>query len=660
MTFFKRRKRDESSLQQAGELGGGKIAKRQEGRFLNAEHMLKAFSKEKGFPTPLELLMSPADKRDAALLEFCNKALKEGKTESEISDALVKWGYAKKLMLHQPTNKDQAAGAYLFASTSKVDWLDMLFGGLRIVEDGKLLNGVFGRATTNHLDGTDVKAAALYLSSHDLEKDLPQAPMLMFGGRSDKVRGNGFENEKSGITADRDNFESSLGNRIVGKHFFKISDAKHDTTLKFRICCVVWDEELARLMVVSDKSSEPTPFGEWVRGKNHNDILSASDEQISHIEAYVKRTGLIEKMTKTGQGSKPWSDLLEDVKRGSGIYERIESEGDYYRQAVKIWRYAMLEITATSVAAYERRWATIKRVQEIMNTNLKLVCDDGRQEGNAKVLGAILTEDEFGQLFSDYNRQMKVLRFIPHYACGFLTAAQEIHKMIELLRLSISIDGMEGFEKERKLEFFESRFRLMIEDRKHGPVAEWEVLRDYLPDHLADELSDLMRQKPAINNEARSFVSGLYTLFCDSGAGGEKLRSVAQRAVDVGVFAINGNGFLHMPSASITHERLRQAYGSGYRSEFSPDQINALITEEVARDAHRKYLSWVPRQRFKIEFGMENFITGQITEVPPDAQNLKNMVRNDYYLANKFTPEEINDAGLEKFAQWKIPKANKN
>ncbi|MEM4348702.1 MAG: hypothetical protein QXN37_03975 [Candidatus Anstonellaceae archaeon] len=625
---------------------------KEENKFLNAEHMLKEFSRKHGFSHPLELLMQPAQKKDELLSEYCKQALAAGHSNLEISEAIVKWGYAKKIFTHQPTNADQAAGAYLFASTSKVDWLELLFGGSRIVEDGKLLNGVFGRATTNHLDSTDVKAAALYLSSHDLEHDLPQAPMIMFGGRCSRQKGK-LDAERLEVTQDRDEFEKSLGNKIVGKHFFKISDPKHDSTLKFRICCLVWDEKQGTLFVVSDKTAKPTPFCDWVK-QNLNEILSASDEQLEKISAYVKNTNLVERL-RLSQG-RPWSELLSDVKSKGGIYQPLESEGDYYRQAVKIWRFAILELTSQNVQEYQKRWSNIKEIQEIVNTQLKLVCDDGRQDGNIKVLGAILKQEEFEKLFGKYNRQLGKLFFVPHYACGFLSASQSIHDMIERLKLSILIEYSSDFERKRKLEFFASRFSLMASDSNHMPVAEWQVLRDYLPKQFAEELSKLMKNSGDVQD--KNFVAGLYTLFCDSGAAGEKLRSVAARALDVGVFKIDEDGFLHMPAATLTYQRLSIFLGPDFRSRLSADQINALITEEVARQAYKKYSEWSAKLGFKIEFGMENFKTGQITQVPQAPSSpteVLDMKRKDLFVATKFSQEEIQMLGLEKFEVWEIP-----
>ncbi|MEM4555055.1 MAG: hypothetical protein QXT25_04365 [Candidatus Anstonellaceae archaeon] len=650
MGIFKKRQQEELAHRHSGKIGKDEI------KFLNAEHMLKEFCRQNGLRHPLELLMQPVQSRDELLLQYCKQAIAAGHSQLEIAQALAKWGYAKKIFTHKPTNADQAAGAYLFASTSKVDWLELLFGGQRIVEDGKLLNGVFGRATTNHLDSTDVKAAALYLSSHDLEHDLPQAPMIMFGGRCSSHKGK-LDAERLEVTQDRDEFEKSLGNKIVGKHFFKISDPKHDSTLKFRICCVVWDEKQGKLFVVSDKTTKPTPFCEWVN-QNLNEILSVSDEQLEQISNYVKEMQLVEKM-RVGEG-RPWSELLSDVKSRKGIFQPAKSEGDYYRQAVKIWRFALLQLTAQNVQEYEKRWATIKEIQEIANAQLKLVCDDGRQDGNVKVLGAILKQEEFEKMFGDYNRQLGCLFFVPHYACGFLTAAQSIHDMIERLKLSISLDEADEFERKRKLEFFASRFSLMASDKTHSPVAEWQVLRDYLPRQLAEDLSKLMKGRQDVQN--RDFVAGLYTLFCDSSAAGEKLRSVAARALDVEVFKIDEDGFLHMPAATLTYQRLSILFGQDFRLIFSADQINALITEEVARQAHKRYQEWASKLGFKIEFGMENFKTGQITQVPPapsTPSEALDMKRKDLFISTKFTQEEIEILGLEKFGFWEIPTSYK-
>jgi hypothetical protein len=537
-----------------------------------------------------------------------------------------------------------------------VNLFEMLEGGKPIVEDGTLLNGVFGRMTTNYMKINETVADVLYLTSHALEKSLPQPAFIIFGGRCKHTAD--FEVEAADVLKIRKEFQKELGNLVVEKNRFKLSDPTHDTTIKFRLICTVWDAEKGELLVLGD-GKKPLPFIKWV-GLNLNDILSASNPQLDAIKQFAnKEGGLLDQLRnpKSNHGGyTPWTSLLEEVRKSGGITEPILKEGDVYRQAVKIWRYSTLMIAVEDTKQYQERWNELKALESILHTHPKLACDDGRQSGDVKVLGSIITYEEFLKMFVNSNLSMETLRVVPHYKCGFLTATHNMHLMLERLKMAI-MQETDDFELNRKLNFFTERLKHITEEDGKGPV-EWRVLRDYLPQHLADELTAYMTNKEPIIPENRKFVENLHSLFS---APEEKLRRVLRRGIVTGVMKMDEGGFVQMPAARFVHKGMLSFFGDGYRQKFTANQINNMVIEEVARWYEEKITAWMSElpadSQFKAKFFLDNFATGQaivIPERPTKPADFENLTRQDYYLTREFSPKEVEALGLTGKKTWTL------
>ncbi|MFH1471197.1 MAG: hypothetical protein ABIF01_05595 [Candidatus Micrarchaeota archaeon] len=622
-----------------------------------AEAALKEFASKKGYGTPAEILSDRADRRNSLLSEFCAEGLKSF-TPGQIAEAIIKWRYPAKILSYHETNKDQAASAIVLGITSKVNLFDMFNGGIPVVENGKLLNGVFGRTTTNYMVAEDTLPDVLYLTNHALEKELPQPPLILFVGRCSKT--SEFAQESAKVVQSREQLESELGHLMVEEHRLKIADKKHDSTVKFRLLCVVWDSDAGKLMVVSSKRDTPTPFVDWVT-PNLNSILSASDGQLGAIKSFAEESGLLEKLRNPKNGNSeynPWAELLQKVEKSEGVTEPIIQKGDAYRQAVKIWRYATLQIAVENTKLYEQKWASIKVVSDILTANTKLACDDGRQSGDVNVLGAIVTKAEFSELFGKSNQGMETLRFVPHYNCGFLTGCHQVHLMLERLQTILNAET-NAIEKQRMSSFFIRHLKRFATEVRAKPV-EPETLRDYLPAHLAQELDDHLNKIKTKNPDNRKFVEAIHELFA---APGDRLRTILRRGIETEVFKQDQKtGFVSMVAADTVYRNLFAAFGEGYLKKFTFNQVNSLVIEEASRTAHENYSRWAGQlsgRGFRIEFFMDNFITGQATVVPERPQaaaDLEDLRRYDHYLTTKFTPQEVTELGLKEKTVWEIPK----
>ncbi|MEM2137822.1 MAG: hypothetical protein QW568_01925 [Candidatus Anstonellaceae archaeon] len=625
--------------------------KRDETAIMGAEHLLRTFASRHRFETPAKIFAEKKERRDQLLFDFVNGAVTQGYKESEIADALIKWRYPSKLQNYQDVSKDQAESTIVFASTSKVNWFELFTGGTPIVERGALLNGTFGRMTTNHTNITDTVAAALYIIGHDMEKSLPQPPWIMFGGR---VTGeHDIAAEIRNVASERSNFESKLGALIVDKNWFKVDDPKHNGTVKFRLMCAIWDASEGRLYVVDNGGK--TPFGQWV-SKNLNDVLSSSDSELASMKKFIEQIGLVKKMKAPGKANnsyQPWSNLLKEIKEQMGLDDNAA-----YRQAVKMWRLATVMIHTENVEKYEKRWEKIKLVESILDTNLKLSCDDGRQAGDVKVLGAILTNEEFKKMFLDSNSKMAKLRFVPHYGCGFLSASHDIHMVMKTLMDNILAEKND-FERERMLNFFQIRQRMIVTDKHHNPVTSELALRDYLPRALAEEYSGFLSGTKSDNPDRRKLVETLHAVFAGHD---KKLRSVLCRAVDTEILIGNDAGFIEMSAAKKVYGDLESYFGQDYQKEFTPSQIKSFVIEEVGRETAKRYEKWKEAMggKFSIEFMMDNFVTGQslvVPEAPRNGDDYKDISRADYYLTGPnrlFTPEEVASLGLNHRKTWNV------
>jgi len=636
----------------------GHIRRQEESKHLSAGQLLKEFAKKHNLASPASLFAKPKEDRDSLLADYCAEALRDGWAPSQIADAIIKWRYPAKLINYQDVSLDQAAGTIVLASTSKVNWFDMLSYGVPIVERGALLNGMFGRMTTNNTDITDTVAAVLYLANHEIAKELPQAPWIIFGGRAKS--GADFEAEKEAVISQRAAFEERVKMNMESGHWFRVDDAKHRDTVKFRLLCAIWHAGEGRLYVAS-KNAKPQPFADWA-AENLNDVLSSSNAEIAAMKGFIAQIGLLKMMKNPQPFSseyKPWSYLKGKVGESGGIFGETKGEAEHYRQAVKAWRLATIMLQLESLKSYEANWQATKVVEEILDTNLKLACDDGRQSGDVKVLGGIISKKEFEKMFIENNAGMATLRFVPHYGCGFLTAAQDLHNALQKLRALVKSEPSE-FERERMARFFAERLKMVLEDAWHNPVATTLGLRAKVPSALREEFDRLLEGKEPASQESRALVSALVELFADSG--NKRLRSVFSRAVEVGVFERQDDGFYCMGAAEKTYRKLKELVGSDFGEKLTKKEINALVTEEAARQAYEKYLAWSREagargKHFKIEFFMDNFVTGQATEVPPEPRTKEealNLFRKDHYLGG-FGGDEIKALGLEKWMEWRIP-----
>ncbi|MDE1797939.1 MAG: hypothetical protein KGH63_00850 [Candidatus Micrarchaeota archaeon] len=617
-----------------------------------AENVFASYAIRIGLDHPAKIFFLPAEDRDRHLSAIVEECVREGHKDLDIVSTIQKLRQPAKIERWHDVSRDQAAGEIVLADTGKVDWFGLLEGGRPIVENGALLNGSFGRKLP-HKEAGELKVAnevadVLYLIRHAQEHDLPQAPWIIFGGKARGGPGSGeFEQAHAQAAAHRQKIERKVGN-IVGTHQLQVGDLHHDDANKFRLVCMVFDVEAGQLYVVSSRKKsgqQPPPerFEDWV-ARNINDVLSASDAEILSIRARVTRPGaLMDQLAGPGDSGgtfAPWHNLAQEVKAERRAAQN-GSDAGWYAQAVKIWRYAIIARQIDNVRRYEENWAYLAGVQQKLQAVRKVACDDGRQSGDLKVFGGFLTRKEFKEALH-YNTGLEQLEFAPHYKCGFLSAARDIHNTFRALDRGLrALPGGERraepepgafSEYRRSLDYFAG---LLQEVRKKdGPVAEALVLRKYLPDGLKAEFNQFRAElaaKAARGQEAheanieelahghgheeeaggsaaghahapksdeRKLVELLYYAFIYND---ETVRAVIRRAFDVGVFdRKRETGLLHMPAARKVYRTLGQLYPDGYPPEMTDGRINALVIEEAARRMNERYHRWMrlmPRSR---------------------------------------------------------------
>lgn len=628
-----------------------------------------------------EMFRAERGVRDELLFEFCERARREGYRPSEAAWAIYRHRYPAKLAGYQTTSADQSAGEIVLAGTAKVNWFDLLEGGVPIVENRTLLNGTFGRKLTDRgLEAGRVWneiADTLYLTKHDQHAGLPQSPWIMFAEKAREA--SQMDKAAERALRHRAQFKGELpgvvGN-IVGDNHLKISDLNHaDGTTKYRLLCVVFDCESGGLWVVSDKTGkggtrrERQRFTDWAREpSNLCDILSCDGAELERIGRAARESGLMEKLSspprQADPGYRPWAELAERVR--AGLREETGREEGWYRRANQIWRYALIARQVENVGRYGQKWRYIREVEATLTAVLKIACDDGRQAGDVKVLGALLTREEFGQLFGGRGTPEELV-FAPHYKCGFLGAAFDIHMQFAHLRrvLRAELSGPEAGEfsrYRRSMEFFEGLLKAVR--NRYGPVTERNILCDYLPPVLLEEFRDYVRESGAPGTESgaagrnRQLVEFLYKVFIYNE---ETFREVIRRGERVGVFDAS-TGLLSMPAAELTEDRIQTYLDDGRRKSLTPNRVKSLVIEQVARYKFAQYRAWMEEMDAPVPIRayLDNFETGQATRIPPkpeSAGELLDFVREDFVLndPSAYSPDEVARMGLNGRKTWTVP-----
>jgi len=619
---------------------------------------MKGFAGELGYKTPTHAFLQHQDKQTEFMYEYIKAAVAHGFEPVDIAECVIKWRYPAKLLIWKDVSADQAAAAMIFAVTSKVNWFEMFQSGHALVEDKALLTGVFGRRTSNFMDMEDTVAGVLYIIMHAINKEMTQAPLVIFAETA--RTSSEMEKMRQSALASRSEFEQSLKKEVHGDHWLKVEDKKHKDDVKFKLLCTVFDKEKGKLFVVHENDPAPQPFGTWTKA-SISDLLSLGNPEIAKIKEFVhERGGLLDQM-RGDSDTKPWKYLKGEIKKRGGIYQAYEGNGNDYKQAVKIWRYALLMEQIKSVESYEKRWPQIHEVETILKTILKLACDDGRQSGDIKVLAAMLTKKEFLKLLVDSNDQMKILRFVSHYLCGFLTTMHKVHNALNAVT-----DMMEGEPDEIKrlkfAQFLSERMGMIIENGRDGnfsSVSGTYALASVLPAKVQSELLRMQDGLEAQDKGMRAIAETMHDLFC---SGNRLFRVALVRAVNNHV--VKHDGFIEMDAATNVYRDLDKF---DIRNELTFEQINSLINEKISRRMLGRYKAWTRElapSRFKTEFYMDAFDTGQAIEVPPKPMtkdDYLNITRNDYFLKNKFSQDEL--AGLfadfpqlEAKQTWKLPR----
>lgn len=622
---------------------------------------------------PVQVFSLKPDERDKFLSIFVQHAVEQGFAAGKIARTLIKFRYAAKLAKYMDTSEDQAAGAIVLSNTVKVNWFEVLEGGRPVIEvgkngGGKLLNGIFGRrlASGSEINPSDAVADTLYLPVHDQEKHLPQSPWILFGS---KIRNlSELEEKRKEVAGLRAEFKRIMKKGIAGKNgnFYVLDDKTHKDTTKFRLTCVVFCMENGRLFVVTGKEGiEPVPFVEWAsREETLLDVLSCAKQDLDAMRKIVHERGLSDALRnpprKLDRGYRPWGSLLKDV-------------GDY-KTACNVWRLARILAQIENVKRYESRWATIKQVEEIMEAERKVGCDDSRQGKDISVLGGILTKAEFFEnvekLRKGRGTHAECLTFAPHEFCGFLTACHSLHLTFGRMKEVINQEGYDKHEpqawRERNRGFFRDSIKLVLEqENEQGAVRDSLFLRAHLPPYLQEEYDRHAQERAGNGEEAhekgenRKFVELVYDMFASRN---DRMRSVIRRGVETGVLELDEEGFLRMPAAEETHRKLRTFFGYDYGKTFA-STIGTLIIEEVARRTFERYEGWMNElpaaKRIEMEMYLENFRTGQATVIPKTPELPEDYVdtrRSDFFLSTRFTKEEIREFGLEGHLYWDISK----
>jgi hypothetical protein len=620
---------------------------------------MKSLAAKKGLKSPAHAFLQHPEKQTDFLYEYAKAAVAHGFNSVDIADCVIKWRYPAKLLTWKDVSHDQAAAAMVFAITSKVNWFEMLQGRHALVEDRALLNGVFGRRTSNFMDMEDTVAGVLYIINHAIHKEMPQSPFVMFAETartSDEM-----EAKRQSVLQSRGEFEQSVQKELHGDHWLKAEDKKHQDDIKFKLLCTVFDKEKGRLYVVHEKDPKLQHFCNWVTA-HLGDILSLGKEDIAKIKAFVgERDGLLGMMEGISP-SKPWKYLKEELNKRGGIFQPCEGNGNDYKQAVKIWRYALLMQQVKSVASYEQRWQKISEVESILKTILKIACDDGRQSGDIKVLGGMLTKKEFLKLFVESNDQMHKLRCVPHYMCGYETTMHNVHNALFEL-IGMMEHEPDGIKRKKFNDFMSERVGMVIRNgngENFSSVSGLFAMASVMPAPVGEELHRMNRDLPPKDKGMHAIAETLYNLFC---SGNRLYRVALVRAVNNHV--VKHDGLVEMDAATNTYRSLDTF---GIRGKFTFEQINSLINEKISRRMFDRYKRWAAEAapgKFQIEFYMDTFDTGQAVEVPPKpktAEEYLNIVREDYFFKHKFTPDEL--AGLfadfpqlEAKETWNLPLA---
>ena len=282
-------------------------------------------------------------------------------------------------------------------------------------------------------------------------------------------------------------------------------------------------------------------------------------------------------------------------------------------------------------------------------------------------------------MFGKDNSGMKVLRFAPHYNCGFLSSAQDIAESLKRLRRMVLAESNK-FERDRLAKFFTTKLRLMHDDPNHAPSISSNLqLIEYLPKVIADQFAINDRGEARLKHDLtgkdpnNQLAKMLVTLLVDGNAEGRKLRSVLARAIDVGVykFGPDTSDFVTMPSMERVHKDLKYYYGDSYMTQFTPNQIKSLVIEEAVRRTRDSYEEWLKElnaqpewkaagREIRLECFMENFFTGQATIIPiepANEQQYRDFRRFDYYLNTIFEDELVVELGMAGKKVWVIPQA---
>ncbi len=618
---------------------------------LNIGLFFKDFAQKTGYSSAADIFEEKnRDKRATALHNYCVSASQNGYSPKEIAESITTWSYPSRIKSHQSTNMGQSPSLIVIGITSKLAVSEIFLAGVKVIEDGQLINGVSGRTTTNYPDALKKIADVNYFTELAPSHDMPPAAFIPILGRAAKTAD--LESESKQVILLRANLEDKLGNLMVGNHYYKIDDQTHDSTLKYRLLCIVWDSEQGKFFVVSGNIKRdnrkpeiaelktPAPFSDWV-ARNMNDLISASDADIGKIDEFAMRTGLIQKLTAPGNGQKgftPWSSLKEAVEQSGGVYAPLASE-PVYRQASKVWRYALLKSMAANVIKYEGLWPALKKVEETLAVDMSVICDDSRQMGKLDMAGKLKilgppTVHEFSEIFGRHNQHVNTLNMVFHYNCGFLTAIHDISQSVQGLKKAILSETNE-FERNRKLEFFRVRFGQIADLEPWKGVTPQRITRDYMP--FEDK-----------------------TIYAIVSGSSEKYREIIKRGLDTGVLKVDETGFFSMPAAQVVHDMLNSEEGRQKYSHPTKSQIIAWTTDEVANEVGERLSAWnkkLPRgSRLNVRVIMETFDTGQLLEVPPRAGSAGELTlqRTDLILTEKFSPEDLKLLGLEDKVTYTI------
>lgn len=644
-----------------------------EQRLAGAFQLIKDFAVKKGLSGPYEAFEKPNKERDLFLFDYVNKALEAGYSELDIAMTVKKYRYAYRIKNFQETSKDQSAGEIVL-SANPFRWFDLIEGGKTIVENGKLLNGTFGRRfiTISEDDPnivmTNKKADILYIIAHDQHAEMPLPPFIMFASVAEKT--NDVKEASKLVTKRRELFEKEMQG-LVHEHHFKMPDSHHDSTNKFRLICAVFNKETGELLVANRNNIYGERFVDWV-DRNLNDILSASDKQIEKIGQFVDKIGLAKMLgnPKAAKDYQPWEYLksrLDELDLGGK--DKVSS----YKKALKVWRYAMLEVQKKNVQEYEQRWEKIKKVQDITNAIIRISCNDGRSfDTDIKLLAAILSDEEFQRLVSEESgiiQAMKKMFFTPHYKCGMLTAAHKIHLGLdELNKLlleeyelnkQLKADGEDinpEYEFRRSTKNLRECFKSIIEDDTTLPYLN---VADYLPTSIKEEFKEFAKTngKSMASMEHKGLCELLYDLFVNTD---DTTRSSFRRAMEVGIMNYESETEVpSMPSASTVYKMIADYIGSD-QAELDFAKINSLVVEEIARTTLDKMLSLAKKHNIgaEVEGMLESYATGQYLKIPARPSNksaLLNFNREDFFLDKLYTREELQELGLEDKMTVKMP-----